>query len=209
MGLFKKKQTLPGDLPPPPPPARSIPEIPIIDDMDASLPPMPQLPPTPPSPSDELHPMEDGSFGLSGNSSDMGFPDIPRLEELQRDLPPLPPVDETTERIEVPVFEPQPIEQIRMPTPVGQRTVAEEDSPKIIQQGSAFVPIKAYGAVLDDIATIRADMRKADDSLKHLQEIKDASDSLFEKFRSQLEDLQRKSAYVDKSLFKEGISYGQ
>jgi len=58
----------------------------------------------------------------------------------------------------------------------------------------------------NNISLVRKKVKESENYLKRLNGIKNAKDTQFEKLRVQLEDLQRKSMYVDKSLFEKGVA---
>jgi hypothetical protein len=228
MGLFnKKKKDLELELPPPPPPDSEMPiikhkkiklpklpkikddkklaELPHID-KNMELPPLPTkeskgLPPLPPmkklEPIQELPPMKKELENIPEHD----LPPIPNFKELERDLPPvhdlnelendLPPLREMGEK-EFPTPEFTKIEE--------EHHVEVEEKKKV--HGPIFVNVNSYRDALNCVTSIRSKIKESEDHLQKLNDIKNSKDKYFEQFRTKLEDLQRKSLYVDKSLFE-------
>ncbi len=69
--------------------------------------------------------------------------------------------------------------------------------------GPIFINIDAFKGMLGDIETIQKDIKSSELILQHLQEIKNAKDMELERWRVQLENIQKKVTYVDKVLFNE------
>ena len=66
----------------------------------------------------------------------------------------------------------------------------------------AFVRADRFKAVLDNISMIRSDLRKSEEALLKLEQMKGAKDRSYDKFKSSLDDLQKKLIFIDKTLFK-------
>lgn len=71
------------------------------------------------------------------------------------------------------------------------------------KRGPIFVDINSFKTMLDGIDTIKSDIKLSEDVLQNLTKIKDSKDKELEKWRLQLEDIQRKISYVDKVIFNE------
>lgn len=69
--------------------------------------------------------------------------------------------------------------------------------------GPIFVDINSFKTMLDGVDTIKQDIKKSEDILQSLNKIKDSKDKELERWRLQLEDIQRKISYVDKVIFNE------
>ncbi|MCB9358400.1 hypothetical protein H6503_00560 [Candidatus Woesearchaeota archaeon] len=78
-----------------------------------------------------------------------------------------------------------------------------DESMKPAASGPIFVDIEAFKTMLSDIDTIKNDMKSSSIVMQHLEEIKNSKDRELERWRTQLEDIQRKINYVDKILFME------
>ena len=228
MGLFhKKKKDLELELPPPPPPDsemqslkpkkiklpklpkirddKKLAELPPLDNKNMELPPLPkkeskELPPLPPIEKEhipELPPKKEFE-----KIPEHKMPPIPNFKELEKDLPPvhdlnelendLPPLREMGEK--------------EFPTPEFTK-IEEEHHPEIVSkekkvEGPIFVNVNSYRDALNCVTSIRRKIKEGENHLQKLNEIKNSKDKYFEQFRTKLEDLQRKSLYVDKSLFE-------
>ena len=207
MGLFnKKKRELMEDLPPPPP----VNDFTDINEETESmeLPPMPpvsrvpknikfkDLPPMPPPPifvddknvdMPEFPSLDDFDKGMQEESFDDSKKDMPNMKEY--------------EPLDVPEIRFEEENASAMPSVTGDRDFFKEKE-ETRKTGPVFMKIEDYRGALESIKTIKTRIKDAEESIRKLNEIKESEDRLFEKFRAQLEDLQRKSNYVDKRLFE-------
>lgn len=144
----------------------------------------------------------------------------PPPEELE--LPELPPLPEEKEEIkpEAPKKFPKlkPIKEEVFPIkpipilPAHEVTVKKEEikKPEIIVKEKefpsigkeVFVKANQYKEILESVDTIKRKIRESEKILERLNEIKNIKDEEFEKWRSLLEDIERKSVYIDKNLFE-------
>lgn len=86
----------------------------------------------------------------------------------------------------------------------GTEAIGEKPETKVYQRtGPIFIDIDSFRTMLGDIDTIKGDIKSSEIILEHLQEIKNSKDKELERWRLQLEDIQRKVNYVDKALFNE------
>ncbi len=65
-----------------------------------------------------------------------------------------------------------------------------------------YVRVDRFKAALGSINMVRSDLRKSEEALMKLENIKIAKDRSFDKFKLSLDDLQKKLIFVDKTLFK-------
>lgn len=65
-----------------------------------------------------------------------------------------------------------------------------------------FITIDGYKEILADIEHVNATLKASEEVLDRLNELKNTKDKEFEKWRSELEDVQRKLLYVDKVIFE-------
>jgi hypothetical protein len=228
MNLFhKKNKELELELPPPPPPdydddyikSKKI-DFPKIED-NKKLEEMPsfkrdmELPPMPPPEFNnfEISTKKNNFSKIEDNKKleempsfkrDMELPPmppIPDLKEFEDDLPPVPDLDELEDDL-------PPLREIGLKEfPKPEFTKIKEDRAELIQEkkrvtGPIFVNVSSYRDAINCINTIKNKIKESEDCLQKLDEIKNSKDKYFEQFRSRLEDLQRKSLYVDKSLFE-------
>ena len=66
-----------------------------------------------------------------------------------------------------------------------------------------FVEVNDYKQILDYINEIKNNIKKSDNILTTLQDIKSAKEKEFEKWHNVLEDIQRKLIYIDNTLFEQ------
>ena len=65
-----------------------------------------------------------------------------------------------------------------------------------------YVRVDKFKAALQNIGIIRGNLRKSEEAVMKLENIKNAKDRSFDKVKSSLDDLQKKLIFVDKTLFK-------
>lgn len=182
MALFfkKKKKGSPPELPPPPEPpsedVRKLGDLPAIKPGMPSLPeevPAPEMPPAPEYAPNEIPAPE--------------LPEIPPPEEMPSRVP-FPEIPEETAPIaEMPEY----------PAPV-------EEKPERIRKplGALFVAMDEYQKILDDSNKVRAKLMEAEEFVQHLKELKDEEEKTFARWRSHLEDVERKLTKIDRLLAK-------
>ena len=150
------------------------------------------------------------------------LPDLDMGQEKDSDLPSLPDFEEQTPiptiRAPTPATVPEPI-----PIPTPQMTTPEDVEEEQPAQASAkprrlfrsekdyevqatrkdiYVKVDIFRAALGNINIIRNDLRKSEEALMKLENLKSAKDRSFEKVKSSLNDLQKKLIFIDKTLFK-------
>lgn len=137
------------------------------------------------------------------------FPDFPEIEENKStQFPPV--TSSAVPEPSIPHEMPEPEEEETMPSPQDnypkiagrlfareKRSLRERPNVKMI-----YVRIENFKATLGSINTVRSDLRKSEEALMKMENIKTAKDRSFDKAKSSLDDLQRKLIFVDKTLFK-------
>ncbi len=93
---------------------------------------------------------------------------------------------------------PQADEQEEIPAFVPPAASASSDEP-------LFVSVQDYQEVLTSINYVRAKLGEADELVHKLNQIKTLEEKSFEAWRNQLEDVQRKLAYVENVVFEAGV----
>lgn len=83
-----------------------------------------------------------------------------------------------------------------------EKELARERS-SMINRGPIFVNINSFKTMLNGVDIIKEDIRSSEEVLQNLNKIKDLKDKELERWRLQLEDIQRKISYVDKVIFNE------
>ncbi|MFH0979093.1 MAG: hypothetical protein V1837_07380 [Candidatus Woesearchaeota archaeon] len=167
-----------------------------------------------------------GFLGLFGreqaSNSEITLPEIPAVDDL--DLPPPPVYPKARPKVETQRHEPLPIpqpeafspkpevlmqpEKIEIPiehlikprvTEAAQPEISRERILKAIgMQKPLFVRVDDYREIIDGAAEIRNNLKEASDIVVRMNELKNEEDKEFEKWRLELEDMQRKLMYVDR-----------
>jgi hypothetical protein len=212
MGLFsKKKQQEELELPPPPPPISEgpseleLPPVPSIEDLKEDLPREEEQKPSP---------------KFMGGKIKTRLPPTLDLEDLEKELPPVPPIENLREdlpnlremgnreiqRLEFPEIkeEEEPGEVTAGPIEELETEETEEQPERRVVEGPIYLNVKSFKDTIDNINMIRSKIKESEDYIERINEIKNMKDKYFEQLRTKLEDLQRKSMYIDKSLF-EGV----
>lgn len=174
MGLFfKRKKKEMGGVPPPPPPAEGGVEE------EAKEKPIPELPPLEsekhlPSEMPEIKPGEK-------KKAPSGMPEFPEAPEEEKEAE----KEKKAEEVEEPAEE-----EVKAPAPV--KEIAAQK----------FVTVSSFQTVLTEADAIRSSIRKAEDVIARISELKKEEEKEFVMWRAQLEDAEKKLAYVDKVIFK-------
>lgn len=159
---------------------------------------MPELPP-PPSPPGLGPPSSDLAPAIPESSLDI--PELPAPPDFEHDdstidLPEAPsPELPQPEEVYAPIV-PEPMEEIH-DVPVFEK---EETVRKPV--GPAFVSVDEYRIIMDSSNRVRAKLSEAEDYMHRLTEIKSEEDKLFDKWRAQLEDVERKLGNIDRVIAK-------
>ena len=195
----KKKEGLEElDLPPAPPPLEGF-------DEDMS---MPEFPDIRGKQSEEMpefnFPEED--FQRMNKEAAKNFPDFPRQEK-----PVLMPSISATSYVqpqfaeEMPEAEENqqaPIEQPDMP-PREKIALSHGKKPVRVPMGnSLYLKVDRFKIALGSINVVRNDLRKSEEALMKMENIKSMEEKSMSKIRSSLDDLQKKLVFVDKTLFE-------
>ena len=201
------------DLPPAPPPLEGKGEFGSYD-FDEKLPELPEFP----------------EFEEQDASATGGLPkfDFPKEESMpspdEEEMPKFPSFQEENTNIppiSAPASIPQPMPQTiqQMTSPIQEKAEPEPEDTyprmgrrlfsheKIILREkpnvkTIYVRIDRFKATLGSINMVRSDLRKSEEALSKLENIKIAKDKSFDKLRYSLDDLQKKLIFVDKILFK-------
>ena len=83
---------------------------------------------------------------------------------------------------------------------MGRRLFAHEKRREIPK--TIYVRVDNFKATLGSINIVRSDLRKSEEALTKLENIKSSKDKSFDKIKSSLDDLQKKLIFIDKTLFK-------
>ncbi len=210
MGFLKflkreKKEALDElDLPPAPPPLEGFEEVP-------EFPEFPEFP--------EISAEPKFEFPEPESTSEEKIPEFPSFPELEEKPPePIAPLSAPIRAHPIPETMPtsQPIE-LEQPTEEETGFDTTETYPKIAGRLFAkekrllherptgkiiYVRVDKFKATLGSINMARSDLRKSEEALARLENIKNAKDRAFDKVKTSLDDLQGKFIFIDKTLFK-------
>ena len=78
----------------------------------------------------------------------------------------------------------------------------EREISRMPAEKTIYLKVDKFKAMLSGINTIRSDIRKSEEALIKLENIKDTKDKSFDKVKYALEDLQKKLIFIDKTLFE-------
>ena len=148
-----------------------------------------------------------------GKKEDMQFPGFPEWEEEPAN---------TIQNIRAPAVMPEPAQTTFQPVPEANQEAREEQpmpdafprierrlfrqEKRLAKETSSrkeiYVRVDRFRATLQNIGMIKGNLRKSEEILIKLENIKNSKDMSFDKVKSSLDDLQRKLIFVDKTLFK-------
>ncbi|MBI2654577.1 hypothetical protein HYX02_07280 [Candidatus Woesearchaeota archaeon] len=209
----EKKESLDElDLPPAPPP---------LEGFEENLPELPELPELErekiSAPQEEMPRFEAEEEKFPDlEMPKFDFPEL-KMENGEFELPPLEPETEQISpelpartAIPEPKFTiPEPATQTEAPKmeaepslPTARGLFREEKRPMGKTPKTIYVRVDRFKATLGNINIVRSDLRKSEEALAKLENLKVSKDKAFEKTKSSLEDLQRKLIFIDKTLFK-------
>jgi hypothetical protein len=175
---------------------------------------MPELPP-PPSPPGSARPQGDIPAITAPETHD-DLPELPEMPRRSVDLPepPAPEMPEMPAHEDFPA--PEPVKEFEMPQPQSERPDFPElmpaeshDAPAFEQRetvrrsvGPAFVSVDDYRTIMEHSNRVREKLAEAEQFVHRLHEIKAEEESVFEKWRGQLEDVERKLGHIDRVIAK-------
>lgn len=228
----EKKGALDGlDLPPAPPPLEvSQADFGAYADFDKDLPELPDFPdfekerisaPEEHIPKLDFPEIEEKTQDIGKWETAQNFPAFPEIEE--KHTPPVTPIAP----INMPSINPDRIiqtPQMAMPKQEAAAQSRQTDFPqqqesyqkiklKPLEQekrelrqslsaGPVYVRIDKFKGTLGSINMIRGDLRRSEEALTKLENIKNVKDKSFDKLKSSMDDLQKKLIFIDKTLFK-------
>ncbi|VVB81633.1 Uncharacterised protein [uncultured archaeon] len=142
-----------------------------------------------------------------------------RQEELPMPPPPTPPemppmirgdieeIKVTEEHIEPPLPElppalPAPAREEEVP--VFDRTISKPEKLETVRPTikPTFVAVEDYKRIINDTNMIRGKLMEAENFVRRLGDIKNEEERAFEKWRTHLEDVEKKLGYVDQLIAK-------
>lgn len=205
------------DLPPAPPPLEgfdeNIPELPEFPDFGEEKISAKELPKFDfPDISDKEMPQ----IGKEDSLPDL--PDFPELEEKpvaqisSAKAPltpePMPLISQAIEEPEHETIAEEPKEtsflsQTAYPKMERRLFSKEKRELREIRSGKAiYIRVDEFKTILGSINLVRSDLRKSEETLIKLENIKNIKDKSFDKFRNSLDDLQKKLIFIDKTIFR-------
>jgi hypothetical protein len=148
--------------------------------------------PPPPAPESAMQPAEVRIVNELPSMEQL--PELPEEAPAAMELPSMPEHEEAPmpELEEAPAEMPEPEER-----PVKARPVTRKEP--------LFVNVEDYQNVLTSINYVRSKLGEAEDLVRKLNDIKAVEEKNFEAWRNQLEDVQRKLAYVENVVFEAGV----
>jgi hypothetical protein len=153
------------------------------------------VPPPPPEEGETIEaPMEEPGQEL---------PELPPLEaekeetHIESDLPEIKP---PAEKGKMPEFPEIPEEEPEELPVLEEEHPAEEEAPA--EEGPKFMNVSSFGEIMAEADSIKQSLKEVDMSVKALDELKKQEEAEFQRWRSQLEDVEKKLSYVDKVIFK-------
>lgn len=195
-GFKKKKQESLPELPPPPSP----PEFPMPEGDIPGIRADEELKEFPTAPSFEHE--EENSIDLP----DAPAPDMPEAPEPGMDEENEAPSFEQTGHVEPFVPENEeapPIETLPEITHDESKPYEIAESETVRRPvGPAFVSVDDYRSIMEHSNRVRSKLSEAEEFMHRLVEIKADEEKTFEKWRSQLEDIERKLGQIDKVIAK-------
>jgi len=182
---FKKKQPLSlPELPPPPSPpdfAKPQGDIPMITPGE-TLPELPELPAAP-------------SFEHDEGLAEAPAPELPELPAPEEAAP-----SWTPEIPEAPAM-PELAQVEEHEVSVFDRTIAAPER-AFRPVGPTFISVDEYRAIMENSNRVRAKLMEAEEFMRRLNEIKAEEEKTFERWRGQLEDVERKLGHIDRVIAK-------
>jgi len=203
LDIFKKKTKKQMELPPPPMPGpqtdlahpsetHELPELPPLPDEEPQIPPITATPP----PTPEEH--EAAKQAIPPPPKPME--EIPMPKELAKPEP-----HDITPHVE-------PTMPEHLPPPMHKVTHKELEEieepevswghPKRDVTKPVFVNVADYQDIMNGIDKIRHTLSDSEDIISKLNDLKNAEDKVFEDWRTQIEDIERKLTYIDQVIFR-------
>ncbi|MBI2545622.1 hypothetical protein HYV81_00390 [Candidatus Woesearchaeota archaeon] len=156
------------------------------------------LPPPPPPELLEQQDMPQGDLTLPP------LPDLPPIENTEVPEPKsyeIPSLE--NEEFPLPPLEVMPKQELQVKTDEPKQIPVPETIPK--KDVPVFVKIDEYRNILENINTIRNKIKESDYVVEALGDLRTKVEAEFEKWREDLEEMQRKLLYIDKVVFEDKV----
>jgi len=182
MGLFfKKKNKESTGVPPPPPPDENT-GVGAEETKGENPEEIPELPPL----GSEQHLKSD-------------IPEIKPAKEEGANAPEFPEAPEEESAEEKDDEKPEEAEEHEEEEP---EAAAEEVATRIVEAGPKFVTAATFQTVLTQADSIRDSIKETEETIRKIEGLKDAEQKELERWRSHIEDVEKKLNYIDKTIFK-------
>ena len=189
------------DLPPAPP---------SMDDFDDKLPEMPEFPELNEKiPAPEFPKFDFNEEKIPQMDDKLASQDFPEMEE---DTVPIEPISMPQGNATQPLPQPMPEHeeiasqqeemQLSEPIKTERRLFRHKIRRESLGRKEVYVRVDKFKAMLQSISMMRSDLRKSEEALLKLENIKNAKDRSYERVKSSISDLQNKLIFVDKTLFR-------
>jgi hypothetical protein len=200
-------------------------EIPSIEEELPPLPPLPkgeeEIPPMPSSPREEkkLPPLPEKEIPPMPSLPEIEeeLPAIPPLPKEEKEFPEIPPIPETKEK--VPELPPLPEKVPTLPElergihftppkpppperPVQEPLKPEEPLHEEVKPRKRFIVLDDFKQIQSNITNTKSTLKDIYSYLSELEEVK-GIDKKYSELNNNLQDIQKKLVFVDKTLFKE------
>ena len=219
MGLFdafkkkdrKKQEDL--DLPPPPP---------SFDGMSDGLPDFPELDDNPRQgamPSGMKSQNDDFDFSKEQEIDDMKMPEFPETPDIEDSMDAITAphddsnikdfdIDEDSDSDNSQYAAPK-IPQLQTKAQYAKSPVQGQNmnmraapSKPIVASGTTYLKVDDFRLMLGTISSARSEIRRSEENLVKLENLKISKDKSFDKIKASLEDIQKKLIFMDKTIFK-------
>ena len=191
----KKKEGLDElDLPPAPPPLEGF-------DEDISMPKIPDIGGKQDEEMPEFSFPEEDFQGIGKEGPMKDFTEFTATQEKQVSIPTI-----VSSPIQPQYADEMPEEQTQIEKPLMKREMPlfsnEKRSFRVPIGNSMYVKVDRFKAALASINVLRNDLRKSEEALIKMENIKGMEEKSMGKIKSSLDDLQKKLVFVDKTLFE-------
>lgn len=161
--------------------------------------------PPPPSPP-ELQPLLRGDIDQIRPPDAYSMPEMEEHEEMLPELPPaLPAPTDMRSYPRTPMMAAAGEEEVSVYDKTIRQPVEEEFHEVVrIVPKPAFVAVEDYKRIINDTNTIRSKLMDAENFVRRLGDLKNEEERSFERWRTLLEDVEKKMNYVDQLIAKAG-----
>ncbi|MBD3249477.1 hypothetical protein GF336_05510 [Candidatus Woesearchaeota archaeon] len=136
--------------------------------------------------------------GKKPSEKDLEIPPAPPTKEELPSFPDIPKDISVPSKKEVPV---PTVENVEDDAVKEQKKELEEREDLEVKK-PIFVGIENYKNMIDEIGLMKNTLKEAEDTIVRVSEFKGDEDKAFDSWQKQIEDIQKKLIYADKTLFK-------